>query len=117
MPAFVPFEKAGDKVLDDRWLHGAEGRKHPAYRPRPRIRLFGQQAGMVLGYMEDDGTGFEQNEIALFIGRNLPERLKREMLRFLHRLEREKAHIIWLAHLFQRPTNAHVAGEALAAVG
>ena len=39
---------------------------------------------MALGDMEDDRARFEQDEIAFLIGRNLPERMEREMRGLLH---------------------------------
>ena len=67
--------------------------------------------------VEHDGSRIEQGEIALFIGRNLPERMNREMRRFLHRAERNQTHLVRLAHFFQRPAHARIASEAFAAVG
>ena len=42
---------------------------------------------MALGDMEHDCPGLEQREIAFFVGRNLPERMKRQMGGLLHGLE------------------------------
>jgi hypothetical protein len=58
---------------------------------------------MTLGNMEDDRPGLEQGEIAFLIGRNLTERMKRQMRGFLHRTERHKANLVGLAHFFERP--------------
>src|ERR1700704_1701113 len=72
---------------------------------------------MALRDMEHDRPRLEQGEIAFFIGRNLPERMKRTMRGFLHLAERNKANVVRLAHFFERPTNAHVTCLSLAAVG
>ena len=42
---------------------------------------------MALCDMEYDRPRLEQHKIAFFIGRNLPERMKRSMRGFLHRAE------------------------------
>ncbi|TWI04265.1 hypothetical protein IQ17_03589 [Bradyrhizobium daqingense] len=72
---------------------------------------------MTLGDMEHDRAGFEQREIAVLIGRDLPKRMQREVRRRLHRGEGEKANVIGLADLLQRPANPHVARLPAAAVG
>ena len=72
---------------------------------------------MALRDMEHDRPRLEQGEIAFFIGRNLPERMKREMRGFLHRFERKKTNIVRLAHFFERPANAHVTRQTLPAIG
>ena len=72
---------------------------------------------MALGDMEHDRAGLEQGEIALLIGRNLPERMQRKMGGLLHRRERHQADVVGLAHFLERPANAHVARLPLAAVG
>jgi hypothetical protein len=72
---------------------------------------------MALRDMEHDSPRLEQGEIAFFIGRNLSERMKREMRGFLHRFERKKTNVIRLPHLFERPANAHVTRQTLAAIG
>src|SRR5207302_7847450 len=59
----------------------------------------------------------EQAEIAFFVGRNLPERMKRQMCGFLHRPERNKTNLVRLAHFFQRPANARITRQSLAAIG
>ena len=45
------------------------------------------QTGMAIGNVEHDRARLEQDEAILLIGRDLPERLAREMRRLLHRLE------------------------------
>src|SRR3954462_1724357 len=72
---------------------------------------------MALGDMEHDRARLEQAEIAFFVGRNLPERMKRQMRGLLHRLERNKTNLVRLAHFFQRPANARIARQSLAAIG
>src|SRR5688572_5541109 len=72
---------------------------------------------MALRDMEHDGARLEQGEIAFFIGRNLPERMKRTMRGFLHLTERNKTNVVRLAYFFKRPANAHVTRQSLAAIG
>ena len=72
---------------------------------------------MALCDMEHDRPRLEQGKIAFFIGRNLPERMKRSMRGFLHRTERNKTNLVRLAHFFKRPANAHVTRQSLAAIG
>ncbi|MNT65578.1 hypothetical protein D3C72_2035710 [compost metagenome] len=67
--------------------------------------------------MEDDSPRFEQGEIALFIGRDLPERMKRDMRGLLHRFERNKTNVVRLAYFFKCPSNAHVTRQPLATIG
>src|SRR5215510_4663551 len=72
---------------------------------------------MVLGNMEHDRPRLEQGEIAVLKGRNLSERMQRQMRRLLHRTERNKANLVGLAHFFQRPANARITRQSLAAIG
>src|SRR5580692_3489197 len=72
---------------------------------------------MALCDMEHDRPRLEQGKIAFFIGRNLPERMKRSMRGFLHRTERNQTNLVRLAHFFKRPANAHVTRQSLAAIG
>src|ERR1700684_1942016 len=72
---------------------------------------------MALCNMEHDRARLEQGKIAFFIGRNLPERMKRSMRRLLHLSERNKANLVRLARFFNRPANAHVTRQSLAAIG
>jgi hypothetical protein len=67
--------------------------------------------------MEHDRPRLEQGEIAFFIGRNLSEGMKRSMRGFLHRTERNKTNLLRLADFFQRPANARVTRQSLAAIG
>src|SRR5829696_5676094 len=71
---------------------------------------------MALRDMEHDRPRLEQDEITFFIGRNLPERMQCEMRGFLHRFERKKTHVVRLADFFERPANAHVTRQSLAAI-
>ena len=77
----------------------------------------GNSPRMVLGDVEDDRAGLEQRKIAFLIGRNQAERMKAQMRGFLLRAKRDKANLVGLAHLFQRPANARIARQALAAIG
>ena len=72
---------------------------------------------MALGDMQHDRACLEQGEIAFLIGRNLTERMKRQMRGFLHRAERNKANLVGLAHFFKRPAHARIARQTLAAIG
>src|ERR1700677_3712143 len=72
---------------------------------------------MALCDMEYDGPRLKQDKIAFFIGRNLPERMKRSMHGFLHRTERNETNLVRLAHFLQCPANAHVTRQSLAAIG
>jgi hypothetical protein len=67
--------------------------------------------------MEHDRPCLEQREIALLIGRNLAEGMKRQMRGFLHRTERDEANLVGLAHFFKRPTNARITRQSLAPIG
>src|SRR4026207_616718 len=66
--------------------------------PRGRIGIVRQQDRMALGEVEDDRPCLEQGEIAFLIGRNLAERMKRQMRGFFHRLERKKTNVVRLAY-------------------
>ena len=48
---------------------------------------------------------------------SLPERMKRQMRRFLHRTERNKANLVGLAHLLKRPATARIPRQSPAAIG
>jgi hypothetical protein len=72
---------------------------------------------MALRDMEHDRHRLEQAEIAFFVGRNLPERMKRQMCGFLHLSEGNQTNCERLAHFFQRPANAHITRQSLAAIG
>jgi hypothetical protein len=67
---------------------------------RSGIRIIWQQARMVLRYVEHDRPCLEQAEVAFFVGRNLPERMKRQMCGLLHRHERNKTNLVGLTHFF-----------------
>src|SRR5258705_2339082 len=72
---------------------------------------------MALRDVKYDRARLEEGEIAVFVGRNLPERMKPAVRGFLHLTERNKAHIVRLAHFFERPANAHVTRQSLATIG
>src|SRR3984885_7166067 len=116
-PGLVALQELGGLEIKDRRLNRVERGKHPCDRARPGIRIVWQQACMALGDMEHDRPRLKQDKIAFFIGRNLPERMKRRMRRFLHRTERNKTNLVRLAHFFKRPANAHVTRQSLAAIG
>src|SRR5690606_15226036 len=100
----------------DRRLYGVERGKRPCDRPRPGILIVRQQARMALRDMEHDRPRLEQGEITFFIGRNLPERMKRTMPGFLQRAEREKTYVVRPTHFFERPANRHVTRQSPATV-
>ena len=118
-PGLVALQNPGRYEFKDRRLHRVERGEHPCDRARPGIAIGvgRQQAGMALGDMEDDRTCLEQGEIAFLVGRNLAERMKRQMRGFLHRTERNKANLVGLAHFFKRPANARITCQSLAAIG
>src|SRR5437762_9072110 len=72
---------------------------------------------MAVGDMEHDRHCLEQGEVAFLIGRNLPERMKRQMRGFLHRAKRNKANLVGLTHFLKRPANARITLQSLAAIG
>src|SRR4051812_1448330 len=72
---------------------------------------------MVFGDVEDDRARLEQDEIVFFVGRDQAERMEAQMRGLLLRSERDKADLVGLGHFFERPANARVARQALAAVG
>ena len=67
--------------------------------------------------MEDDRPRLEQGEIAFLVGRNLAERMKRQVRGFLHRTKRNEANLVGLADFFERPANARITRQSLAAIG
>src|SRR5262249_49823565 len=102
----VPSSRVGGStVLSARNIH-VIARGHRPRRCAPAsIGIAGQAARMSLGDVKRDRTRLEQREIALLIGRNLAERMKRQMCGFLHRTEGNKANLVGLAHFFERPAN------------
>ena len=116
-PGLVALQEPGGYELEDRRLHRVERGEHPRDRARPRIGILRQQARMALGDVEHDRAGLEQGEIAFLIGRNLAERMKRQMRGFLHRTKRNQPNLVRLAHFFERPANARVTRQSLAAIG
>ena len=113
----LALQDLGEGAVEDRRLHRVERGKHPCDRARPGIRIVWQQARMALGDMEDDRPCLEQGEIAFLVGRNLAERMKRQMRGFLHRTKRNKANLVGLAHFLKRPANARIARQPPAAIG
>jgi hypothetical protein len=71
---------------------------------------------MALGNMQHDGTGFEQDEIAFLIGRDLPEGMKRDVRRLLLSTEGNEANVIGLSHFLKRPADTHVARQSTATI-
>src|SRR5690606_12344287 len=116
VPGLVALEDLGEIAVEDRRLYGVERGKHPCDRTRPGIRILWQKARMALRDMQHDRARLEQGEIAFFIGRNLPERMKRTMRGLLQRTEREKAYVVGPAHFFERPANRHVTRQSPAAI-
>jgi hypothetical protein len=87
VPRLVAFENLDHVAIKDRRLNRIKGCKHPSDRARPAIRIARQQTRMALRDMEYDRPRLEQREIAFFISRNLPERVKRKMRGLLHCFE------------------------------
>src|SRR5260370_87516 len=98
IPGLVVLHERGDCAIKDRRLHRVKRGKHPCDRARPGIRIIWQQHRMALRDMEYDRPRLEEGEIAFFIGRNLPERMKHTMRGFLHLTERKKTNVVKLAH-------------------
>ena len=71
----------------------------------------------MIGDVEDDRSGFEQDEIALFIGRDLAERMAGEVRWLLHCGKGQQADLVGLPHLLERPAYPRVAGKALSPIG
>ena len=106
----VAFHEFGDLILDDDRFNRALGREHPGDRPGPGVGVVRQQSGMALGDVQDDRAGLEQGQVALFVGRDLPERLERQMRWLLHLDERQQPHVIGQADFLERPANGKVPG-------
>jgi hypothetical protein len=66
---------------------------------------------------EHDRPCLEQGEIAFLIGRDLTERMKRQMRGLLHRTKRNKANLVGLAYFLKRPANARITRQSPAAIG
>ena len=116
-PGLVALEDLGGYELEDRRLHRVERGKHPRDRARPSIGVVRQQARMSLGDVKHDRARLEQREIAFLVGRNLAERMKRQMRGLLHRAKRDEANLVGLAHFLERPANARITRQSLAAIG
>ena len=72
---------------------------------------------MSLGDVKHDRPRLEQREIAFLIGRNLTERMKRQMRALVHRAKRNEANRVGLAHFLERPANARIARQPRTAIG
>ena len=72
---------------------------------------------MALGNMQHDRPRLEQGQIAFLEGRNLAERLKRQMRGVFHGRERNETDLLGLAHSLQRPAKARGQGEGPCGVG
>jgi len=87
---------------------------------RGRLDRSAATCRMLVRDVENDGAGFEEDEVATlksgFIGGDLAEGLERQMLRLFHRLEGDQADVIGLTDLLQRPADPHVAREATSAI-
>ena len=83
---------------------------------RPSVGIFRQQASVALSDVEDDRTGLRQCEVAVLKGQNLTERMKCEMRAFLHRIERNKTHLVELAHFFKGPANACITRQSFSTI-
>ena len=103
-------------AVRDHRLHRADRREHPADRARPRGRVRGQEARVAGRDVKHDRPGLEEGHLAILEGGDLPERLDRPVRRRLHRGEGDRADVVGLADLLERPAHAHVARHALAAV-
>jgi len=120
VPGLVALQQHGVGALQDRRLDGVERGEHPgdgAGARGRRGRRVGQQAGTRLRQVQHDGARFEQRQLALLVGRDLPEGMQRAVRRRLHLGEGDQPHVVRLADFFQRPAHAHVARQAAAAVG
>jgi hypothetical protein len=116
-PRLVGLEELGVGVFEDGRLDGVEGSEHPGDGAGARVGVVGEEAGVVRREVEDDRAGLEEDERAVLVGRDRAEGMQGEMRGFLEGAERDQAHRVGLADFFERPANARVAGEALAAVG
>ena len=117
IPGLVALQNPDGDEIQHRRLNRVERGKHPRDRARPGIRIVWQQPRMALRDMENDRPRLEEGEIAFFIGRNLPERMKHAMRGFFHLTERKKTNLVRLAHFFKRPANPCIPREPLATIG
>src|SRR5690606_8234315 len=81
----------------------------------PPVRIVGQQSRVPVGNMKDDGPGFEQDEIVLFVSGYLPERVPGTMFGLLGLVQCQIADGTGAADFFQCPADAQVAHKALCA--
>jgi hypothetical protein len=82
--------------------------RSPIRRKQPRVAR---------GDVKHDRAGLEQGHVAVLAGRDLPERVQPPVRRLLHRREGDRAHVVGLADLLERPADAHVAHQPPPAVG
>ena len=78
-PGLVALEDLHQCPVEDRWLDRVQRRKHPGDGAGPAIGIDRQQALVPFGDMQHDRAGFEQHQVAVLIGRDLSEGLKRHM--------------------------------------
>ena len=116
-PGLVALQNPGGHEFEDRRFHRVDRGKHPGDCAGAGIGIARQQAGVALRDMEDDRSRLEQRKLAFLIGRNLAERMQRQMRGFLHSAKRNKTNLVRLAHFFKRPANARVTRQSLAAIG
>jgi hypothetical protein len=72
---------------------------------------------MALRDMEHDRPRLEQGEVAFLVGRNLAEWMKLEMRGLLQRAERNKTNLVGPPNFLERPANARIPRQSLAAIG
>ncbi len=72
---------------------------------------------MALADVKYNRAGFEQDQLAFLVGRNLAERVQRQVRGFLHGSKRNRPNVVRLAHFFQRPAHARITRQSLAAIG
>jgi hypothetical protein len=116
-PGLVALQELCVYELENRWLYGVERGKHPCDRARPSVGVVRQQARTSVGDVEHDRPCLEQRETAFLVGRDLSEGIKRQMRGLLHRVKRNQANLVGLAHFLERPANARIARQSLAAIG
>jgi len=58
-----------------------------------------------IGILSPDFSRISRSKIALFIGRNLSERMQRQMRGLLHRLEGNEPNFVRLPDFLRRPTH------------
>lgn len=81
MPAPVALQTHHHGTCEYRGFDRIQRSEHPRDRARPRIPLVGQQARMAVRDMQYDRPGFEEDEFALFVGRERDPGRDRAILR------------------------------------